>query len=106
MQACNKKGLTKRFIRTECNKCELIGVECAGTPGRVGLLRNLGEGEGESVELTEVGVGRRSGGVVPATERIGGGGRSSTGATFRARRGGDDNGNELWRWQPGCCALL
>jgi hypothetical protein len=37
---------------------ELAGVERAGDPGRGGLLRKLGEGEGESVELTEVGVRR------------------------------------------------
>jgi hypothetical protein len=40
---------------------ELAGVERAGDPGRGGLLRKLGEGEGESVELTEVGVRRRLG---------------------------------------------
>jgi hypothetical protein len=57
-------------------------------------------------ELTVVRVGRRGGGVIPAMERIGDGGRSSTGAAFRARRGGDDDGNELWMWWPGCCALL
>jgi hypothetical protein len=80
--------------------------ELAGAPGRGGLLRKLGEGEGDSAELTEVRVGWRGGGVVPARERIGGGGRSSTGATFRARRGGDDDGNKLWRWRLGYCALL
>jgi hypothetical protein len=58
------------------------------------------------VELTEVGAGRCSVVVVLATERIGGGGRSSMGTTFRVRRGGDDNGNEVSRWRPGCCALL
>jgi hypothetical protein len=46
------------------------------------------------------------GGVVPAMERIGDGGRSSMGTAFRARRGGDDDGNEFWRSRPGCCALL
>jgi hypothetical protein len=40
------------------------------------------------------------------TERIGGGGRSLTGVAFRARRRRDDDGNELWRWRSGCCALL
>jgi hypothetical protein len=39
-------------------------------------------------------------------ERIGGGGQSSMGAAFRARRGGDDDGNDLWRSRPGCCTLL
>jgi hypothetical protein len=82
---------------------ELTVVEHADAPS---LLQNLGEGEDDSTELTEVEVGRRGGGVVPATERIGGGGRSSMGVAFRARRGGDDGGNELWRWRPGCCALL
>jgi hypothetical protein len=71
-----------------------------------GLLQKLREGEGDSTELTEVEVGRRGGRVVPVMERIGGGGRNSTGVAFRARRGGDDDGNELWRWRPGCCALL
>jgi hypothetical protein len=85
---------------------ELTGVERADAPGRGGLLRKLGEGEGDSAELTEVEVGRRGGGVVPTTERIGGGGWSSTGVAFRVRRGGDDDGNELWRWRPGCCTLL
>jgi hypothetical protein len=61
---------------------ELTGVENADALGRGGLLRNLGEGEGDSTEFTEVEVWRRGGGVVPATERIGGGGRSSTGAAF------------------------
>jgi hypothetical protein len=85
---------------------ELTGVERTNAPGCGGLLRILGEGEGNSTELTEVKVGRRSGGVMPATKRIGGGGRSSIGAAFRATRGGDDGGNELWRWRLGCCALL
>jgi hypothetical protein len=80
--------------------------ELAGAPGHGGLLQNLGEGEGDSAELTEVGVGWRGGGVVPATERIGNGGQSSTGVAFRARRGGDDDGNELWKWRLGCCTLL
>jgi hypothetical protein len=40
------------------------------------------------------------------TERIGGGGRSSKSTAFWVRRGGDDEGNALWRWRPGCCALL
>jgi hypothetical protein len=85
---------------------ELTGVERADAPGRGGLLRKLGEGEGDSAELTEVEVWRCGGRIVPATEMIGGGGRSSTSVAFRARRGGDDDGNELWRWRPGCCALL
>jgi hypothetical protein len=34
------------------------------------LLRKLGEGEADSAELTEVGVGRRGGGVVSTTERV------------------------------------
>jgi hypothetical protein len=59
---------------------ELNGVERASAPGRRGLLRKLGEGDGESVELTEVGVGWRGGGVMPATERICGSCRSSMGA--------------------------
>jgi hypothetical protein len=80
--------------------------ELTGALGRGGLLRKLGEGEGDSAELTEVGVGWRSGGVMPVIERIGGGGRSSTSTAFRARRGGDDEGNALWRWRPGCCTLL
>jgi hypothetical protein len=61
---------------------ELTGVERTGAPGRGGLLRKLGEGEGDSTELTEVRVGLRGGGVMPATERIGGGGRSSTSVAF------------------------
>jgi hypothetical protein len=85
---------------------ELTGVERADAPGCGGLLRILREGEGNSTELTEVKVGRRGGGVMPATKRIGGSGRSLIGVAFRARRGGDDGGNELWRWRPGCCALL
>jgi hypothetical protein len=72
---------------------ELNGVERASALGRRGLLRKLGEGDGESVELTEVGVGWRGGGVMPATERICGSGQSSMGAAFRVRRGGDDDGN-------------
>jgi hypothetical protein len=39
-------------------------------------------------------------------KRGGGSGQSSTGVAFRVRRGGDDDGNELWGWRPGCCALL
>jgi hypothetical protein len=74
---------------------ELAGVEHTGAPG-----------EGDSMELHEVRVGWRSGGVVPVTERIGGGGRSSTSTAFRARRGADDEDNALWRWRSGCCALL
>jgi hypothetical protein len=58
------------------------------------------------VELTEVGVGRCGGGVMPATERICCSGQSSMGVAFRVRRGGDDDGNELWRWRPRCCTLL
>jgi hypothetical protein len=61
---------------------ELTGIERAGALGHGGLLRKLGEEEGESMELAEVGVGRHGGGVMPTTERIGDGGRSSTGATF------------------------
>jgi hypothetical protein len=61
---------------------ELADVERTGAPGHGGLLRKLGEGEGDSAELTEIRVGRRGGGVMPATERIGGGGQSSTGAAF------------------------
>jgi hypothetical protein len=66
-----------------------------------GLLRKLGEGEGDSAELTEVRVGQRGGGVMPTTEKIGGDGWSSMGVAFQARRGGDDDGNELWSWWPG-----
>jgi hypothetical protein len=61
---------------------ELTGVERTGAPGRGGLLRKLGEGEGDSTELTEVRVGLRGGGVMPATKRIDGGGRSSTSVAF------------------------
>jgi hypothetical protein len=61
---------------------ELIGVEHAGAPGHRGLLRKLGEGEGNSAELTEVRVGRCGGGVMLATERIGGGGQSLMGMAF------------------------
>jgi hypothetical protein len=61
---------------------ELTGVERTSAPGRGGLLQKLGEGEGDSTELTEVRVGLRGGGVVSVTERIGGGGRSSTSVAF------------------------
>jgi hypothetical protein len=40
---------------------ELDDVECTGAPGRRGLLRKLGEGEGDSAEHTKVGVGQRGG---------------------------------------------
>jgi hypothetical protein len=61
---------------------ELAGVEHAGAPRRGGLLRKLGEGDGDSVELTEVRVGRCSARVMSVTERIGGSGWSSTGVAF------------------------
>jgi hypothetical protein len=91
---------------TKGGRQELASVERTDAPGRGGLLRKLGEREGNSAELTEVGVGWRNGGVVPVTKRIGGGGQSSTSTAFRARRGGDDEGNALWRWRSGCCTLL
>jgi hypothetical protein len=62
---------------------ELTGVERADAPGRRGLLRKHGEGEGDSAELTGVEVLQRGGGVMPATVRIGGGGQSSLGAAGR-----------------------
>jgi hypothetical protein len=37
-------------------RLELADVECTGAPGRKGLLRKLGEGEGDSAELTKVRV--------------------------------------------------
>jgi hypothetical protein len=42
---------------------ELTGVECAGAPGCGGLLPKLGEGEGDSAELTEGFFGRIDGEV-------------------------------------------
>jgi hypothetical protein len=74
--------------------------------GTGAYCESVGRVEGDSMELHEVRVGWRSGGVVPVTERIGGGGRSSTSTAFRARRGADDEENALWRWRSGCCALL